>query len=88
MKTEAMHPSLFIQEELDARGWSLAGLANKMGHKDQAINKLALDLYFEVGPIRANCRIGEHMAQQMAKAFGVSKELFINLENIWLENIK
>ena len=63
MKTEAIHPSVFIQEELDARGWSLADLANKMGYKDQAINKLALDMYFTVGPIRANCRIDEHMAQ-------------------------
>ena len=88
MKATAIHPSEIIQDELDARGWDLDDLATKMHSKDWGITRLALDMYFIVGPQRANCRIGEEMAHQMASAFGVSKELFVNLEKLWLESIK
>ena len=83
-----LHPSKFIQEELDARGWDWDDLAFKMEGEDFAINRLALEVYFIFGPDDPNCRIGELMAHDLAKAFGVSKEFFINLEKLWLQGIK
>ncbi len=78
------HPSVFIQDELDARGWSLDRLAIEMGD-DAGVNRLALDLYMEVGRTDRNLRIGQFSSKQLGKAFGVSPEFFLNLEKQWLE---
>jgi len=84
-----VHPTEFIQAELDARGWGLDELAIEMGGiACFGINRLALDLYFAVGPGDSNCRLGEEMAEGLAEAFGVSKNFFIHLENSWVEGIK
>lgn len=73
------HPSSFVLEELEARGWSLDRLAIEMGG-DAPLNRLALDLWIAVQ--EPNCRLGE-MAGQFGMAFGVSPELFTNLESAW-----
>lgn len=86
-KKEAIHPSEIIQDELNTRGWDLDELAMRMDPKEFGINRLALDFYFIIGPERINCRIGKKMARQMSKVFGVSEDLFINLENLWLETV-
>lgn len=80
-----IHPSEFIQDELDARGWSLDDLAIRMTGDEAQKNRLALDIYALAGPENTNCRIGEEMAQSLSSAFGVSTEFFINLENSWLK---
>lgn len=87
MGSENMHPSTFIQEELEARGWGLDTLALKMGG-DFGINRLALDFYFTIGPEQPDCRIGNEMAAQLGQAFNVSPNLLLNLEKAWLNNIK
>jgi plasmid maintenance system antidote protein VapI len=79
-----IHPSAIIQEELDARGWSRDRLAVKMGG-DAGLNRLALDMYFEVGPSHTDLLLGDEEAAQLARAFGVSAELFLNLQRQWLE---
>lgn len=84
-KLLGFHPSEFIQDELDARGWSLDTLAALMTRDDVARNRLALDFYMLAGPEETNLRIGENMAQGFSVAFGISAEFFINLENAWLK---
>jgi len=78
----AFHPSEFIQEELDARGWDRIDLAVRMGG-DAAHNLLTWDMYREVGPTDPRMQLGETTARQIADAFGVSPQLFLNLETAW-----
>lgn len=78
------HPSSFVLEELEARGWSLDRLAIEMGG-DAALNRLALDFWITVQ--EPNCRMGE-MADQFAQAFGVSVEMFRNLEAAWRASVE
>jgi hypothetical protein len=80
---EVPHPSTFIQEEMDARGWDRWAVAHRMGG-DAAMNRLTLDMYFEVGPGKTNMRLGEATARQLGNAFDVSPQFFLNLEAAWI----
>jgi hypothetical protein len=42
-----------------------------------------LDLYLEVGNDYENLRLGD-MVDEIAGAFSINREYFINLENAWL----
>lgn len=87
MPAEVFHPSEFIKEEMEARGWSADELAMRLaaGDKKQfGIERLALDLYFEVGPSERGLRLGEDNARMLAAVFDVSPEYFLNLERAWL----
>lgn len=79
---QADHPSWFIQEEMDARGWSLDDLALKMPG-EFGLNRLSLDFYFEVGPTTPNMIIGQATADKLGVAFDVSPDFFLNLETAW-----
>lgn len=85
MKNIIPHPSEYIVDELNERGWSVSDLANKMGHNDCVLNKLSLDLYFEVGPSKPNLQLGKNMGEKLARAFDVGSTLLFNLEKSWLE---
>jgi len=77
---ECFHPSEYIQDELDARGWTLDDLATRMGG-DRALNRLSLSLYFTVGPGEPDLLLGDCIDLQ--RAFGVSAQFFRNLEKSW-----
>lgn len=77
---ECWHPSVFIAEEMEARGWDRDDLARLMGG-DFGISRLSIDLYFEVGPRERDLLIGD--GQDFGRAFGVSPEFFLNLETAW-----
>lgn len=79
---EAFHPSEFIAEELEARGWSQHDLAARMAG-DPAVNFLTLDTYRLVGPTDPRMRLGKRTAIALGEAFGVSADLFLNLEAAW-----
>jgi len=81
---EAFHPSIFIADELEARGWSLDDLAQRMPG-DFGVNRLALDFYMTIGAETPTMRLGESAAG-IAAAFDVSPELFLNLEKAWVEH--
>ena len=83
-----LHVSDFIQEELDARGWSRADLANAMGMECCVRNMLVLDVLFEVGPTHPNCRLGRETAERIGGAFGVSADFLLNLERAWLASVE
>jgi hypothetical protein len=83
---EVFHPSVFIKEEMEERGYSLRDVVFRMkryeSEKEWSIAYLAVEMYMEVGPTDKNIILGD-MAEEFATAFGVSAELFKNLEASW-----
>lgn len=84
--TDIPHPSEFLSEELEARGWTLSDLANRMGMRRCVHHKLVLDMYFLIGPEKTNCRIGAKTAFTIAEALNINPQFLINLENAWLRS--
>jgi plasmid maintenance system antidote protein VapI len=70
----------YIQEELTARGWTTADLAERMGdtYKERAIWELTLDLLIVCGD-RPDILLGQETADALGKAFGTSGEFWSNL---------
>ena len=77
------HPSEFIKDEMEARGWDIGRLATAMGG-DYGLNYLAMDIYFIVGPEKTNCRLGR-LSGDLSRAFGISPDFFVNLETGYLK---
>lgn len=82
---EVWHPSVFINEELAERGWTLRDLVFRMrryeSEKDWAINMLAFEMYMTVH--EKNILLGEEMANDLGIAFGISAQCFLNLHESW-----
>lgn len=85
LPAECFHPSEFVKEELEARGWTLDDLAMRMATSEWGLIRLTLDMFMLVSPDDANMRIGEDMDRQLCAAFGVSQGFFLRLETQWLE---
>lgn len=66
----AIHPGEYIQDELDARGWSQRDLSYILGCPEQSINVI----------ITGKRGISPDMAKALGEAFGVPAEFFINLQ--------
>lgn len=77
------HPSVFIKEEFEARGWGIGRLAVEMGG-NAGINQLIVQMYFEVGPNERGLLLGKDTAEQLGYAFDVSPAYFLNAHNTWL----
>ena len=69
----------FIDDELEARGWSLDGLAFQMGG-DSGRNKLAVELLYLRDP---DMEIGDELAFMLGRAFGTSGALWLRLDETW-----
>ena len=69
-KIEIPPPGSFIQEELDARGWSQSDLAYILGVPTQSLNPI----------INGKRGISTEMAKSLGDAFNVSPVLFSNLQ--------
>lgn len=80
---EAFHPSEYIQDELDARGWKLDDLVARMGG-DQKVQQLAMEIYMNTDD--PGVRLGDDGAADLAKAFGTSKQIWLGLERAWLRS--
>lgn len=80
------HPSVYIREEMDERDWGTPTMARKMGG-DYGVNRFAIEMYLSIGPKNPGLRLGT-MAADIARAFGVSMELFQNLEAAWLRSLE
>lgn len=70
----------FIYDELKARKWNMWQLALRMGGDPQR-NKLCLEL-LEADP---TLLLGD-MAADIARAFGTSTQIWLNLERTWRDN--
>ncbi len=86
---EVFHPSVFIREEMNERGYSLKDVVFRMrryeSESDWATQCLAVEKYMVCGPLDKNIVLGP-MAEEFAAAFGVNSELFTNLEKSWRGN--
>jgi plasmid maintenance system antidote protein VapI len=81
---EVFHPSIFIKEEMEARGWTIGDLAKAMGG-DYGINFVGLEFYLELGPEEPGLRMND-TAVSISRAFGIDPDFFSNLERSWLEH--
>ncbi len=70
---EVFPPGDFIKEEMEARGWSQADLAAIMGRPVQTINEILV----------GKKSITPDTARELATAFGVHPQLFLNLDNAY-----
>lgn len=81
-----VHPSELIDEEMFARGWSLddyALAAHPEGGTAAAVSKLAMELYFAVGPANPNLLMGDETAGELARVFGTDVDYWRNLHSVW-----
>lgn len=85
MAMTAPHPSAYIREEMAARGWSVRDLASA-ADGEFPILPMVLDAYLDHKPGKTALRMSHALAEDLAKAFDVAPELFLNLERAWLES--
>lgn len=79
---EAFPTGVFIQEEMDARGWSEEDVALRMGgRREFDYNLLCLGLMLHVHDKRLILDL--ETAEGLGRAFDVSPELFLNLDAAW-----
>jgi HTH-type transcriptional regulator/antitoxin HigA len=72
-RAQVFPPGDFLQEELEARGWSQSRLARVLGRPIQVVNEI----------INGKKAITPQTAAELAAAFGTSAEYWLNLENAW-----
>jgi HTH-type transcriptional regulator/antitoxin HigA len=68
---EVFPPGDFIQEELDARGWTQGDLADVMGRPVETVNRL----------IKGRLAITPETARGLGAAFGTSAQMWMNLDS-------
>jgi len=67
---QVWHPSSYISDEMRARHWSIEDLAEEMDvHTDEVKNVLWAEL-----------PVTEEFAEGLSRAFGTSKEMWLNLQ--------
>ena len=76
-------PGEFIQDELEARGWSIRELARRIGGTpaEKDVTQVALEMLVH-GPVEG-VLIGEDMSAQLGRVFGNNPEFFVNLDKLW-----
>ncbi len=66
-----IHPGEIVQEELEERGWTQKGFAEKIGRPMQLINNI----------IDGRSGISAETALDFAEAFGTSAQFWLNLDS-------
>lgn len=69
----------FIADELEARGWTPRDLAERMGGEVD-VNELTIELHIACGESHPDAYMGQETADGLARAFGTSAELWMNLD--------
>jgi plasmid maintenance system antidote protein VapI len=75
---EAFHVAEILQDELEARGWHLEDVAERMTG-DYAFNLLYLQLCWSVHDVK--CFLGD--VKPLADAFGLSPQFISNMDDTW-----
>jgi len=81
-RAEAFPVGYFVRDEMVARGWSSTVLALRMGG-DVVKNELVVDMLLAVHD--PNLILDETAAAGLARAFGTSKDYWLNLDRAWRE---
>lgn len=71
----------YIQEAMETHGLSLPALAHRMGG-DPSVNYLAVELLLE-NTDNPNMMLGQETADGLARVFGTSADLWLNLDRVW-----
>jgi plasmid maintenance system antidote protein VapI len=79
LPAEAFHLSEFIRDEMVARKWTRAQVAMRMG--GFAIDLLTLEMIMYVHD--KDLLLGKETADALGRAFNISPEYFINLDDAW-----
>jgi plasmid maintenance system antidote protein VapI len=72
----------FIENEMRARGWTRRELVKRLGGSN--VDQLAIDLLIDAP--QKGVLIGRDLAADIARAFGTSAELWLNLDKAWQDN--
>jgi plasmid maintenance system antidote protein VapI len=80
MTGNPIHPGEYLADELKARGWSTADLAERMGG-DVDFNQCCVDLLMSVRD--PNLMMGAEVAAKLGQALGTSAEMWINLDRAY-----
>ena len=81
---EVFPPGKFIQDELDARGWTVRDLAEQMGGEEVeeiGLNMLTVELL--IGAPDKGMTLDADTAIGLACAFGTSPEFWTNIDQAW-----
>ena len=70
MVAEAFPPGEFIQEELEARGWTQADLAYIMGRPPRVVSEV----------VAGKRSVSPQTANELGEAFGTDPQFWLNLE--------
>lgn len=77
---EAFSPGQFLEEEMEARGWSSLDVARRMGG-DVAHDQLVVDTVIAIR--KPGCIISPSLAGRLGQAFEVSAQFFLSLDRVW-----
>jgi plasmid maintenance system antidote protein VapI len=80
------HPAEFIEEELAFRHWEIPYFVSKMQPKSYEVMVLAVQIYLSVR--HPGVLLSDEMAEGFSRAFGVSPNLFKNLDKAWRESVQ
>ena len=78
---EAFHPSEYILDEIEARGWTKDELISRL-EKERGFKSAVFDLYLGGSP---GIEIGADGSARLGRVFGVHPDFFLNLERAWLK---
>ncbi len=80
------HPAEFIEEELTFRGWEISDfVAEFVDYRDYKNMLCATQLYLSSRD--PGVLLDDKMAEGFSRAFGVSPNLFKNLDKAWRESL-
>ena len=68
---EGFHPSEYLVEEMEARGWTVGDLAERSGLTVAGLTEV----------IERRVHVTTPIAKALAQAFGTSHEMWLNLNN-------
>lgn len=80
MPAEVFPAGEHLQDELDARGWTVADLVARMPG-DATVNTLSVELVLHVH--EKNLLLGVHLSALLGEALGVDEAYFANLDRAW-----
>jgi hypothetical protein len=85
MEKTKMHLAELLEEEMNARGWTLDDLVMNMGPhftpEEWGICHLSWDMFFTLRT--PDVILGDVMAQQLGDAFDVTPAFFTNFHEAW-----